>query len=127
MGPANFEEPHPNFAGNSRSNGISQLQAGKTLSKRARSHFLPKGVCSPMYFSIFTFYGPPQYLSWFSSWRPKRRKFQFFTNLHVRPHANFFWWPAAASILIPPTFHIACLNHYTPKFSGVAQKLTWSQ
>jgi len=26
-----------------------------------------------------------------------------------------------------PTFHIARLNRYTPKFSGVPQKLTWCQ
>ena len=35
--------------------------------------------------------------------------------------------PAAASILMPPTFHIARLNCYTPNFSGVGQKLTWCQ
>ena len=29
------------------------------------------------------------------------------------------------SILMPPTFHIASLNRYTPKFSGVPHKLTW--
>ena len=36
-------------------------------------------------------------------------------------------WPAADSILMLPTFHIACLNRYTPNFSGVTQKLTWCQ
>ena len=30
-------------------------------------------------------------------------------------------------ILVPPTFHIASLNRYTPKFSGKDQKLTGSQ
>ena len=35
--------------------------------------------------------------------------------------------PAADSILMPPTFHIASLNRYTPNFSGVPQKLTWCQ
>ena len=35
--------------------------------------------------------------------------------------------PAADSILMPPTFHIARLNRYTPNFSGVPQKLTWCQ
>ena len=29
--------------------------------------------------------------------------------------------------LMPPTFHIASLNRYTPNFSGVGQKLTWCQ
>ena len=43
------------------------------------------------------------------------------------PHATFFCWPAADSILIPPTFPIASLNRYTPNFSGVPQKLTWCQ
>ena len=28
---------------------------------------------------------------------------------------------------LPPTFPIASLNRYTPKFSGVSQKLTWCQ
>ena len=28
---------------------------------------------------------------------------------------------------MPPTFHIARLNRYTPNFSGVGQKLTWCQ
>ena len=28
---------------------------------------------------------------------------------------------------MPPTFHIARLNRYTPNFSGVSQKLTWCQ
>ena len=28
---------------------------------------------------------------------------------------------------MPPTFPIASLNRYTPKFSGVSQKLTWCQ
>ena len=37
---------------------------------------------------------------------------------------NFFCWPIACSILMPPTFHIASLNRYTPKFSEVALKLT---
>merc|ERR1711884_904188 len=40
------------------------------------------------------------------------------------PLAFFFCRPAADSILMPPTFHIARLNRYTPNFSGVPQKLT---
>ena len=43
------------------------------------------------------------------------------------PLAFFFCRPAADSILMPPTFHIARLNRYTPNFSGVPQKLTWCQ
>ena len=38
-----------------------------------------------------------------------------------------FCRPAADSILMPPTFHIASLNRYNPKFSGIPQKLTWGQ
>ena len=36
-------------------------------------------------------------------------------------------WPAADSILMPPTFPIANLNRYTPQFSGEPHKLTWCQ
>ena len=43
------------------------------------------------------------------------------------PLAFFFCRPAADSILMPPTFHRARLNCYTPNFSGVPQKLTWCQ
>ena len=69
----------PIFAGNSRSSGISQFRAGKT---RSKSTFRRKGVCSPMYNGLFTFYGPSQYLSSFSSWRLKRKKFPFFTKFY---------------------------------------------
>ena len=37
----------PNFSGNSRSTGISQFRAGKTRSKRPRSHFLSTGHLLP--------------------------------------------------------------------------------
>ena len=36
--------------------------------------------------------------------------------------AKFFCRSAAVSILMPPTFHIASLNRYTSKFSGVPEK-----
>ena len=32
-----------------------------------------------------------------------------------------------SSILVPPTFRLASLKRYTPKFSGAPQKLTWCQ
>ena len=35
--------------------------------------------------------------------------------------------PAAVQILMPLTIHIASLNRYTPKSSGVPQKLAWCQ
>ena len=43
------------------------------------------------------------------------------------PFAKRIRRPAADSILIPLTFSIASLNRYTPKFSGVPQKLTGCQ
>ena len=121
--PNNFGKHRPIFAGNSRSTGISQLQAGKTRSKRARSHFSAKGVCSLMYNGLITINGPSKYLSSFSSWSPKRKKFHFSRISTCKKIRR----PAADSILMPPTCNISILNRYTPKFSGVNQKLTWCQ
>ena len=45
--PCNFLLHRPILAGNSRSTGISQLRAGKTRSKRPRSHFLSTGHLLP--------------------------------------------------------------------------------
>ena len=64
-------------AGNSRSTGISQLRAGKTLSKKARSHFLSQRRFSPMYTGLSSFYGPSQYFSSYLSWRLKSKKIHF--------------------------------------------------
>ena len=66
-----------------------------------------------------------QYLSFFSSCRPKSKKFPFFTNFHCHLRKNR--QPAAVSILMPPIFPIASFNRYTSKFSGAPQKLTWCQ
>ena len=44
-----------------------------------------------------------------------------------RDWLNFFWQPSAASIYMPPIFHMASFNRYTPKFSGVPQMLTCCQ
>ena len=68
---------------------------------------------------------PSRYLSSFSSWKPKTKKFPFSWNSTAA--RVFFCRPAADSILMPPTFPIASLNRYTPNFSGVPQKLTWCQ
>ena len=81
--------------------------------------FRPKGLCSPMYNGLFTFYCPSQYISSFSRWRRKSEKFPFFTKKNRLP--------VAVSILMPPTFPISSLNRYTPKFSGLTQKLAWCQ
>ena len=123
--PKGFGEHRPIFAGNSRSTGISQLRAGKTRSKRPRSHCLSTGHLLPYMWASFHPLDPSRYLSSFSSWRPKTKKFPFFTKFHCR--TRFFCRPAADSILMPPTFPIARLNRYTPNFSGVPQKLTWCQ
>ena len=60
--------------------------------------------------------------------RPRGRRLK---NFHFSRNSTaarvFFCRPAADSILMPPTFHIARLNRYTPNFSGVTQKLTWCQ
>ena len=60
--------------------------------------------------------------------RPGGRRLK---NFHLSRNSTaarvFFCRPAADSILMPPTFHIARLNRYTPNFSGVPQKLTWCQ
>ena len=57
-------------------------------------------------------------ISLFSSWRPKSKKIQFFTNLRVR--MRFFLSACCGSILMPPTYPIASLNLYAPNFSGEA-------
>ena len=85
------------------------------------ANFRPKGVCSPMYTRLFTFYGPSQYLSSFPSWWPKSKKIAFFTHFSCCPPKNFL--PIASLISMPSTFHIASLNRYTSKFSGIAQRL----
>ena len=48
-----------------------------------------KNVCSPMYTGLFTFYSPSHYPSSLSSWRPKSKKFPFFTNFHFPLVKNF--------------------------------------
>ena len=57
------------------STNFGQAKHGK---KGPAATFRPKGVCSPMYTSLFIFYGPSQYLSSFSSNYPKSKKSNFF-------------------------------------------------
>ena len=45
-------------------------------------------------------------------------KVPFFTNFYVRLRKKY--WARVSPILMPPTFPIASLNRYTPKFSGAA-------
>ena len=124
--PNNFSLHCLIFAGNSRSTGISQLGAGKTGSKRARSHFLPKMRLFPYVYQPFHLLWP--ITSSLFVFRLGRGLREFFSIFHevACPHV-FFCRPAAVSILMPLTFSIASLNRYAPNFSGVPHKLTWCQ
>ena len=51
--------------------------------------------------------------------------FPFFTKLRVC--MRFFCRSAPDSLLMPLTFPIDSLNRYTPRISGLPQKLTWYQ
>ena len=86
--PANFLLHRPIFAGNSRSTGISQLRAGKTRSKRPRSHWLSTVHLLPYMWASFYPLNPSRYLSSFLSCKPKTKKFPFFTKFHCR--SRFF-------------------------------------
>ena len=101
--PKGFGWHRPIFAGNSRSTGISQLRAGKTRSKRPRSHWLSTVHLLPYMWASFYPLDPSRYLSSISSWRPKTKKIPFFTNLRVPLVKKFvgllrtqFWchWPS---------------------------------
>ena len=69
--PGGFLLHRPIFAGNSRFTGISQLRAGKTRSKRPRSHWLSTVHLLPYMWASFYPLDPSRYLSSFSRWRPK--------------------------------------------------------
>jgi len=105
--------------------GISQLRAGKTGSKICCTHLSytfseswvrndSVGTC-PKKFSHWKFSGTERFT--------KNFPFHEFSCRFDKKNRR----PAADSILMPPTFHIARLNRYTPNFSGVPQKLTWCQ
>ena len=61
-----------------------QLWAGKTRSKRPRSHCLSTVHLLPYMWASFYPLDPSRYLSSFSSWRPKTKKFPFFTKFRCR-------------------------------------------
>ena len=91
------------------------FRQAKHCQKGPAATFPPKGDCSPMYTHLITFYGPLQTISLFVfKLEAKQNKISIFHKF-ASPHTKFVWQPAAASILIPPTLHIACLNRYTPK------------
>ena len=58
--------------------------------------------------------------------RTDLRKFSIFHKVACH-FGKKFCRPAADSILMPLTFHIASLNRHTTELSGVPLKLTWSQ
>ena len=72
-----------NFAGNSFSTSISKLQAGKRRSKKPRSQFFAQKASVPLHNPAFPLFAPSQYLSSFSSYRPKSIKDKFFTSFRV--------------------------------------------
>ena len=77
--------------------------------------FRQKGVWSQIQIHHLTFLWPiPIFL--FLSYGPKNKKFLFLTDFLVRPQKKFR--ALVRPILMSPTFHIANLNQYTPKFSG---------
>ena len=120
--PKGFLEHRPIFAGNSRSTGISQLRAGKTLSKRPRSHFLSTGHLLPYMWVSFQPLDPSRYLSSFLSWRQKSKNIQFFTNFQCQLQKK------SLAYCFGLNFNTTDLpNRYTPKYSGVPEKLTWFQ
>ena len=118
-----------NFAGNSRSTSISKLRAGKTRSKKPRSQFFAQKasvpLCNPAFplLNIICTITIPFFLF---ELQTKEQKSSIFHEFPCR-FGKIVCWPAAVSILMPPTFPIASLNRYTPNFSGVPQKLTWCQ
>ena len=107
--PNNFSFHCPNFAGDSPSSGISQLWEGKTMSKK----FLPS-------FHIDILKAEPRKIFMLKIFGDRA----IYEKIHfsrISIATCIFCRPAADSILMPPTFHIASLNRYTPKYPGVAQ------
>ena len=79
--------------------------------KKGPRHFSSKRHLFPY---VCTFYCPSQYLFSFSNWRPKSKKFPFFTNLHVLKKI-FLAACYGLNLMQPTSFDIASLNRYTPK------------
>ena len=94
---------------------LTRLWAALT-SKRRLGHsnwlyFLnPDGVRIPLVAALKNF---PVRNFWVRSVLPR-----IFSQISVRTHKKM-WRARVRSILVPPTFHIAILKRYTPKFSGV--------
>ena len=82
-------------------------------------------ICCPICGHHFTHWTHPDISLLFRAGGQRLKNFHFSRNSMTT--CKKIRRPAADSILMLPTFHIAHLNHYTPKFSGVPQKLTWCQ
>ena len=112
-----FVTPH-SFTKGSHFVALDWLRETKTWSKLPCSQLSPRGICSPIYTGLFTFYGPFQYIFSFPSNGPKSKKILFFQRLQsfantVQPHwtqiwhlvyvyyiqGGFFDWSALISVL----------------------------
>ena len=80
FGQAKHGQTPPKVIFFSRNKG--QLWAGKTRSKRPRSHSLSTVHLLPYMWASFYPLDPSRYLFSFSSWRPKTKKIPFFKNVH---------------------------------------------
>ena len=110
----------PYFAGNLRSTGISQLRAGKTRSKKSSTPPFHIHNLKPECARIPRVLAPKKIpVENFRVWSDLRKISVFFHEFPL-PLAKKICRPAGDSILMPPTFPIASLNRFTPKFSGEA-------
>ena len=109
--------PH-NFVNGLHFVALTRLRATKTRSKLPRSHFLQKKALGPLYISIiWPFMAHPNISLPFRVTGQRVKKFCFsLISLSVRKKKLR---ACLCSILMPPTFHIANLNRYTPKFTRV--------
>ena len=100
----------PNFAGNSRSSGTSQLRTGKTGAKRPVSHFLPK--------RRWILYVQPSHPNVSLCFRVAARRVKNFPFSRISVAAcKFFWRPAVVPIFMPPTFSLKRLFFLQNLFS----------
>ena len=94
------------------------LGQAKQGQKGPAATFCPKCVCSPMYTSLFTFYGPSQCL-----WAEGRRVKDFSFSRICMSACSIFLSACFDATDLP----LASLNRYIPKFSGVPQKMACCQ
>ena len=88
----------------------------KTRSKRPRSHFLPKRSVFPYVYPAFYLLCNITISLFLFELQAEEQKNSISISISLWP----FCRPAADSILMPPTFHIASLSRYTPKQGGIS-------